>query len=60
MDTPEATVRNDVVPSRNMVFFLHDSDESDTGHAYRLGRTYIIGAKRPEPLSAYSQILIMR
>jgi hypothetical protein len=33
---------------------------SDTGHAFRLGRTYIIGTKRPEPLSAYSQILIMR
>jgi Xaa-Pro dipeptidase len=61
MDTPEATVRNDVVPSRNMVFFLHMIlMNSDTGHAFRLGRTYIIGAKRPEPLSAYSQILIMR
>jgi Xaa-Pro dipeptidase len=49
------------VLARNMVFFLHMIlMDSDTGHPFCLGRAYIIGTKRPEPLSAYPLTMIVR
>ena len=44
-----------------MVFFAHMIlMDSDAGAAYCLGRTYIIGAKKPEPVSKYPLTMIVR
>jgi hypothetical protein len=34
--------------------------DSDAGAAYCLGRTYIIGAKKPEPVSKHPLTMIVR
>jgi hypothetical protein len=33
---------------------------SDSGHAFSLGRTYIVGRDKPEPLSNYPLGMILR
>ena len=44
-----------------MVFFAHMIlMNSVAGAAFCLGRTYIIGDKRPEPVSAYPLEMIVR
>ncbi len=52
---------NDVVIAEGMVFFAHMIlMNSDAGAAYCLGRTYIIGAKKPEPVSKHPLTMIVR
>jgi Xaa-Pro dipeptidase len=44
-----------------MVFFAHMIlMDSDAEAAYCLGRTYIIGARKPEPVSKYPLTMIVR
>lgn len=61
MDFPMLYRGNPVKLAKNQVFFLHmilmDSDE---GQAFTLGRTYIVGRDKPEPLSKYPVGMILR
>jgi Xaa-Pro dipeptidase len=61
MDYPMFYEGNDVVIAEGMVFFAHMIlMNSDAGAAYCLGRTYIIGAKKPEPVSKHPLTMIVR
>ncbi len=61
MDFPMFYRGNNVELSAGMVFFAHMIlMDSDAGAAYCLGRTYIIGAKKPEPVSKFPLSLIVR
>lgn len=61
MDYPMFYNGNDVVIAEGMVFFAHMIlMNSDADAAYCLGRTYIIGAKKPEPVSKHPLTMIVR
>jgi Xaa-Pro dipeptidase len=61
MDVPMFYHGNPVALAPNMVFFVHMIlANSDAGAAYTLGRSYIIGPRRPEPLSRLPLDLIVR
>ena len=61
MDFPMFYRGNEVELSAGMVFFTHMIlMDSDSGAAYCLGRTYIIGEKMPEPVSKYPLAMIVR
>ena len=61
MDFPMFYRGNDVGLSEGMVFFAHMIlMNSEAGAAYCLGRTYIIGAKKPEPVSKHPLAMIVR
>jgi Xaa-Pro dipeptidase len=61
MDFPMFFAGNPVKLARNQVFFLHMIVmNSDSGHAFSLGRTYIVGRDKPEPLSKYPLRMILR
>ena len=61
MDFPMFYAGNGVELATGMVFFTHMIlMDSNAGAAYCLGRTYIIGAKRPEPVSKFPLAMIMR
>jgi Xaa-Pro dipeptidase len=61
MDFPMLFAGNPVKLARNQVFFLHMIVmDSDSGHAFSLGRTYIVGRDKPEPLSKYPLGMILR
>ncbi len=61
MDSPMFYKDNPVVIGPGMVFFAHMIlMNSEAGAAYCLGRTYIIGEKRPEPVSKASLGMIIR
>jgi Xaa-Pro aminopeptidase len=61
MDFPMFYRGNEVELSAGMVFFTHMIlMDSDSGAAYCLGRTYIIGDKMPEPVSKYPLTMIVR
>ena len=61
MDFPMFYRGNDVELASGMVFFAHMIlMDSDAGAAYCLGRTYIIGAKKPEPVSKHPLTMIVR
>ncbi len=61
MDYPMFYHGNDVKLGKNMVFFAHMIlMDSDSGCAMTLGRSYIVTAKAPEPLSKYPLDLIVR
>jgi Xaa-Pro dipeptidase len=61
MDTPMFYAGNPVMLAENQVYFLHMIlMDSDSGHAFCLGRTSIIGAKGPEPLSKAPVAMIRR
>jgi Xaa-Pro dipeptidase len=61
MDFPMFYRGNDVGLAPGMVFFTHMAlMNSDAGAAYCLGRTYIIGAKKPEPVSKHPLTMIVR
>ena len=61
MDFPMLYRGNEVELAPGMVFFTHMIlMDSDAGAAYCLGRTYIIGAKKPEPISKYPLTMIVR
>ena len=52
---------NPVEISPGMVFFAHMIlMNSDAGAAFCLGRTYIVGEKKPEPVSKASLEMIVR
>ena len=61
MDSPMFHAGNETVLAEGMVFFAHMIlMNSDAGAAYCLGRTYIIGAKKPEPVSKFPLTMIVR
>jgi Xaa-Pro dipeptidase len=61
MDTPMFYADNPVVLAENQVYFAHMIlMDSDSGHAFCLGRTSIVGRDGPEPLSRYSLAMIRR
>jgi Xaa-Pro dipeptidase len=61
MDFPMFFTGNPVKLERNQVFFLHMIlMDSDTGHAFSLGRTYIVGGDKAESLSKYPLGMILR
>ncbi|NNE24090.1 MAG: aminopeptidase P family protein [Rhizobiales bacterium] len=61
MDFPMFYHGNDVKLRSGMVFFAHMIlMDSDKGQAMTLGRSYIIGRGKPEPLSKHSLNLIVR
>jgi Xaa-Pro dipeptidase len=61
MDFPMFYRGNEVELAPGMVFFAHMVlMNSDAGAAYCLGRTYIIGAKKPEPVSKHPLTMIVR
>ena len=61
MDFPMFFRGNEVELSEGMVFFAHMIlMDSDAEAAYCLGRTYIIGARKPEPVSKYPLTMIVR
>jgi len=61
MDFPMFYRGNDVELAPGMVFFAHMIlMDSHAGAAYCLGRTYIIGAKKPEPISKHPLTMIVR
>lgn len=61
MDYPMFYRGNEVELAEGMVFFAHMIlMNSEAGAAYCLGRTYIIGAKKPEPVSKYPLDMIVR
>ena len=61
MDFPMFYHGNETVIAPGMVFFAHMIlMNSDAGAAYCLGRTYIIGAKKPEPVSKHPLAMIVR
>ena len=61
MDAPMFYRGNPIPIEPGMVLFAHMIlMDSDSGNAFCLGRTYIIGAKRPEPLSRHPLEMIVR
>lgn len=61
MDFPMFYTGNPVKLELNQVFFLHMIlMDSASGHAFSLGRTYIVGRDKPEPLSKYPLGMILR
>ena len=61
MDSPMFYKDNPVVIRPGMVFFAHMIlMNSEAGAAFCLGRTYIIGEKKPEPVSKASLGMIIR
>lgn len=61
MDYPMFYTANPEPIALNQVFFAHMIlMDSDSGHAFSLGRTYIITRDKPEPLSRYSLSMIVR
>ncbi|WP_119269817.1 M24 family metallopeptidase [Taklimakanibacter deserti] len=61
MDFPMFFTGNPVKLAKNQVFFLHMIlMDSVTGHAFSLGRTYIVGRDKAEPLSKYPLRMILR
>ena len=61
MDAPMFYAGNPTAIGAGMVFFAHMIlMDSDSEAAYCLGRTYIIGAKKPEPVSRHSLEMIVR
>jgi Xaa-Pro dipeptidase len=61
MDTPMFYAGNPVVLAPNQVYFLHMIlMDSDSGKAFCLGRTSIVGANGAEPLSGYPLAMIRR
>ena len=61
MDFPMFFTGNPVVLAPNQVFFLHMIVmDSDSDKAFSLGRTYIVGRDKPEPLSKYPLRMILR
>ena len=61
MDFPMFFRGNEVELAPGMVFFAHMIlMDSDAGAAFCLGRTYIIGDKKPEPVSKYPLTMIVR
>jgi Xaa-Pro dipeptidase len=61
MDFPMFYRGNEVELAPGMVFFVHMIlMNSEAGAAYCLGRTYIIGAKKPEPVSKHPLTMIVR
>jgi Xaa-Pro dipeptidase len=61
MDYPMFFRGNEVELASGMVFFAHMIlMDSDAGAAFCLGRTYIIGAKKPEPVSKHPLTMIER
>jgi len=61
MDFPMFYRDNEVEMAAGMVFFAHMIlMDSDAGAAYCLGRTYILGARKPEPVSKYPLAMIVR
>jgi Xaa-Pro dipeptidase len=61
MDFPMFYKGNDVELATGMVFFAHMIlMDSEAGAAYCLGRTYIIGARKPEPVSKFPLTMIVR
>ena len=61
MDDPMFYRGNDLKLLPGMVFFAHMIlMDSDAGAAFCLGRSYIIGATRPEPVSKHSLEMIVR
>lgn len=61
MDAPMFYKDNPVVISPGMVFFAHMIlMNSEAGAAYCLGRTYIIGEKKPEPVSKLPLEMVVR
>lgn len=61
MDSPMFYKDNPVEIRAGMVFFTHMIlMNSEAGAAYCLGRTYIIGDKKPEPVSKYPLEMIVR
>lgn len=61
MDYPMFFTGNQTKLAPNQVFFLHMIlMDSDSGHAFSLGRTYIIGHAKLEPLSKYPSGMILR
>jgi Xaa-Pro dipeptidase len=61
MDYPMFYEGNDEVIKEGMVFFAHMIlMNSDAGAAYCLGRTYIIGPKKPRAVSMYPLDMIVR
>jgi Xaa-Pro dipeptidase len=61
MDRPMFYKDNPAAIEPGMVFFAHMIlMNSDVGAAYCLGRTYIIGEKKPEPVSKASLEMIIR
>jgi Xaa-Pro dipeptidase len=61
MDFPMFYANNSVELAAGMVFFAHMIlMDSEAGAAYCLGRTYIIGAGKPEPVSKYPLAMIVR
>jgi Xaa-Pro dipeptidase len=61
MDYPMLFTGNPVKLERNQVFFLHMIlMDSESGHAFTLGRTYIVGRDKAEPLSKYPLGMILR
>jgi Xaa-Pro dipeptidase len=61
MDTPMFYAGNPVVLAPNQVYFLHMIlMDSDSGKAFCLGRTSIIGETGAEPLSHYPLAMIRR
>ena len=61
MDFPMFYANNDVVLGPGMVFFAHMVlMDSDSGNAYCLGRTYILGAKKLESVSKLPLEMVVR
>ncbi|MFT3987420.1 M24 family metallopeptidase [Aestuariivirga sp.] len=61
MDSPMFYANNPHPIGPGMVFFCHMIlMNSDAGAAFCLGRTYIIGDKKPEPVSTHSLDMITR
>lgn len=61
MDAPMFYRGNPHPIEAGMVLFAHMIlMNSDSGHAFCLGRTYIVGEKRVEPVSAYPLDMIVR
>jgi Xaa-Pro dipeptidase len=61
MDSPMFYKGNPAVIGTGMVFFAHMIlMNSSSGHAFCLGRTYIIGEKRAEPVSKVALGMIVR
>ena len=61
MDFPMFYRGNEVVIAEGMVFFAHMIlMNSASEAAYCLGRTYIIGTRKPEPVSKYPLTMIAR
>ena len=61
MDAPMFYAGNPTVLGAGMVFFAHMIlMDSDSEKAFCLGRTYILGEKKPEPVSKFSLDMIVR